>query len=88
MWWALSTSRSSKSTSSAAHPSLVREIQPATGQPDGGAQPGGWLRFNTQTQVIAVGVESGDEWKMLRHLGVHAGPGPWFAEPQRLIMPA
>ena len=25
---------------------------------------------------------------MLRHLGVHAGQGPWFAEPQRLIMPA
>lgn len=31
--------------------------------------------------------ESADEWKMLRHLGVHAGQGPWFAEPERLVMP-
>ncbi|MGY6039190.1 EAL domain-containing protein [Aeromonas sp. AE23HZ002T15] len=65
------------------HPSLVREIhlrqvnQMAVRSLVGGCA-------NTQTRVIAVGVESGDEWKMLRHLGVHAGQGPWFAEPQRL----
>ena len=69
------------------HPSLVREIhlrqvnQMAVRSLVGGCA-------NTQTRVIAVGVESGDEWKMLRHLGVHAGQGPWFAEPQRLVMPA
>ncbi|WP_434665182.1 EAL domain-containing protein [Aeromonas sp. NJAU223] len=65
------------------HPSLVREIhlrqvnQMAVRSLVGGCA-------NTQTRVIAVGVESGDEWKMLRHLGVHAGQGPWFAEPSRL----
>ena len=53
---------------------------PAPGQPDGGTQSGGGCA-NTQARVIAVGVESGDEWKMLRHLGVHAGQGPWFADP-------
>ncbi len=56
-----------------------------SGQPDGGAQSGGGCA-NTCTRVLAVGVESGDEWKMLRHLGVHAGQGPWFAEPQRLVL--
>lgn len=67
------------------HPSLVREIhrrqvnQMAVRSLVGGCA-------NTQTRVIAVGVESGDEWKMLRHLGVHAGQGPWFAEPQQLAM--
>lgn len=68
------------------HPSLVREIhlrqvnQMAVRSLVGGCA-------NTQARVIAVGVESGDEWKMLRHLGVHAGQGPWFAEPERLVMP-
>ncbi|HDX8366352.1 RNase E specificity factor CsrD [Aeromonas dhakensis] len=67
------------------HPSLVREIhtrqvnQMAVRSLVGGCA-------NTRTRVIAVGVESGDEWKMLRHLGVHAGQGPWFAEPQRLVL--
>jgi RNase E specificity factor CsrD len=67
------------------HPSLVREIhsrqvnQMAVRSLVGGCA-------NTQTRVIAVGVESGDEWKMLRHLGVHAGQGPWFAEPTWLVM--
>ena len=67
------------------HPSLVREIhrrqvnQMAVRSLVGGCA-------NTQTRVIAVGVESGDEWKMLRHLGVHAGQGPWFAEPERLVI--
>ncbi|MGN5139055.1 EAL domain-containing protein [Aeromonas sp. 164P] len=62
------------------HPSLVREIharqvnQMAVRSLVGGCA-------NTRTRVLAVGVESGDEWKMLRHLGVHAGQGPWFAEP-------
>jgi hypothetical protein len=32
-------------------------------------------------------LESGDEWKMLRHLGVHAGQGPWFADPEPLNLP-
>ncbi|MGL5215213.1 MAG: RNase E specificity factor CsrD [Aeromonas hydrophila] len=67
------------------HPSLVREIhtrqvnQMAVRSLVGGCA-------NTRTRVIAVGVESGDEWKMLRHLGVHAGQGPWFAEPERLVL--
>ena len=67
------------------HPSLVREIharqvnQMAVRSLVGGCA-------NTRTRVLAVGVESGDEWKMLRHLGVHAGQGPWFAEPQRLVL--
>lgn len=67
------------------HPSLVREIhlrqvnQMAVRSLVGGCA-------NTQTRVIAVGVETGDEWKMLRHLGVHAGQGPWFAEPRQLVM--
>ena len=39
---------------------------------------------NTQARVIAVGVESGEEWHCLRHLGVHAGQGQWFAEPAPL----
>ncbi|MBL0651951.1 EAL domain-containing protein [Aeromonas caviae] len=68
------------------HPSLVREIhlrqvnQMAVRSLVGGCA-------NTQTRVIAVGVESGDEWKMLRHLGVHAGQGPWFADPEPLNLP-
>ena len=41
----------------------------------------------TQTRVIAVGVESGDEWKMLRHLRGARGAGPWFAEPEPFTMP-
>ncbi|WP_421203309.1 EAL domain-containing protein [Aeromonas sp. 602658] len=67
------------------HPSLVREIharqvnQMAVRSLVGGCA-------NTRTRVLAVGVESGDEWKMLRHLGVHAGQGPWFAEPRRLVL--
>lgn len=67
------------------HPSLVREIQSRqVNQMAVRSLVGGCA--NTQTRVIAVGVESGDEWKMLRHLGVHAGQGPWFAEPQRLLI--
>ncbi|MFM4961523.1 EAL domain-containing protein, partial [Aeromonas caviae] len=68
------------------HPSLVREIhlrqvnQMAVRSLVGGCA-------NTQARVIAVGVESGDEWKMLRHLGVHAGQGPWFADPEPLNLP-
>ena len=67
------------------HPSLVREIhlrqvnQMAVRSLVGGCA-------NTSTRVLAVGVESSDEWKMLRHLGVHAGQGPWFAPPQRLVI--
>lgn len=67
------------------HPSLVREIharqvnQMAVRSLVGGCA-------NTRTRVLAVGVESSDEWKMLRHLGVHAGQGPWFAPPRQLIM--
>ena len=69
-----------------AGPSLVREIhtrqvnQMAVRSLVGGCA-------NTQTRVIAVGVESGDEWKMLRHLGVRAGQGPWFADPEPLNLP-
>ncbi|MGL4249510.1 MAG: EAL domain-containing protein [Aeromonas sp.] len=67
------------------HPSLVREIharqvnQMAVRSLVGGCA-------NTHTRVVAVGVESGEEWKMLRHLGVHAGQGPWFAPPERLVL--
>ncbi|MGL5304567.1 MAG: EAL domain-containing protein [Aeromonas sp.] len=67
------------------HPSLVREIhlrqvnQMAVRSLVGGCA-------NTPTRVLAVGVESGEEWKMLRHLGVHAGQGPWFALPERLVI--
>ncbi|PJG58172.1 EAL domain-containing protein [Aeromonas cavernicola] len=67
------------------HPSLVREIharqvnQMAVRSLVGGCA-------NTPTRVLAVGVESGNEWKMLRHLGVHAGQGPWFAAPESVEM--
>lgn len=65
------------------HTSLVRDIhlrqvnQMAVRSLIGGCA-------NTQARVIAVGVESGEEWHCLRHLGVHAGQGPWFAEPAPL----
>jgi len=67
------------------HPGLVRDIhlrqvnQMAVRSLVGGCA-------NTTTRVLAVGVESHDEWKTLRHLGVHAGQGGWFGEPEPLLM--
>lgn len=66
------------------HPSLVRDIhlrqvnQMAVRSLIGGCA-------NTQARVVAVGVESPQEWQCLRHLGVHAGQGSWFAEPEPLL---
>ena len=68
------------------HPSLVREIQSRqVNQMAVRSLVGGCA--NTQARVIAVGVESQEEWKMLRHLGVYGGQGPWFSEPERLPLP-
>lgn len=68
------------------HPSLVRDIhlrqvnQMAVRSLIGGCA-------NTHTRVLAVGVESAEEWHCLRHLGVHAGQGIWFAGPAPMVIP-
>ncbi|MFG0832671.1 EAL domain-containing protein [Aeromonas bivalvium] len=68
------------------HPSLVREIQSRqVNQMAVRSLVGGCA--NTQARVIAVGVESQEEWKMLRHLGVYGGQGPWFSEPEPMARP-
>lgn len=41
----------------------------------------------TQTQVIAMGVESAAEWHCLSQLGINAGQGYFFACPERLAQP-
>ncbi|OEE79543.1 RNase E specificity factor CsrD [Vibrio ordalii] len=39
----------------------------------------------TQTQVIAVGVETEQEWQTLKNLGIHGGQGRLFEEEQPLL---
>ena len=59
------------------HPSLVRDIQHRPlNQMAVRSLVGGCA--NSQTQVIAVGVESEAEWRVLQSLGVVAGQGHWF----------
>jgi RNase E specificity factor CsrD len=59
------------------HPSLVRDIQHRPlNQMAVRSLVGGCA--NSQTQVIAVGVESEMEWKVLQSLGVVGGQGHWF----------
>lgn len=41
----------------------------------------------SETKVIAVGVESEDEWLTLKSLGVHGGQGRLFA-PEKQLIPA
>ncbi len=40
---------------------------------------------NTRTQVIALGVETEEEWKALRSLGVNGGQGYLFGRPKSLL---
>ena len=59
------------------HPSLVRDIQHRPlNQMAVRSLVGGCA--NGPTQVIAVGVESEGEWRMLESLGVVGGQGFWF----------
>lgn len=59
------------------HPSLVRDIQHRPlNQMAVRSLVGGCM--NGQTLVIAIGVQSEDEWRVLQSLGVTGGQGFWF----------
>ncbi len=64
------------------HPSLVRDI---AGKPVNQMAVRSLIgnSVGTRARVIAVGVESADEWECLHQLGVYAGQGYFFSHPER-----
>ncbi|WP_417617774.1 EAL domain-containing protein [Oceanisphaera sp.] len=68
------------------HSSLVRDInRKPTNQMAVRSLIGNCV--GSQTQVIAMGVETADEWQCLSQLGIHSGQGYFFACPERLAPP-
>ena len=66
------------------HPSLVRHIEHnPLNQMAVRSLVGSCV--NTRTQVIALGVETEEEWKALRSLGVNGGQGYLFGRPKSLL---
>lgn len=66
------------------HPSLVRQIQQnPLNQMAVRSLVGSCV--NTKTQVIALGVETEEEWKALRSLGINGGQGYLFGRPKSLL---
>ena len=63
------------------HPGLVRDIN-IRGTNQTALQSLMASCINSPTKVIAVGIENNDEWKCLLKLGIFAGQGPYFSEPQ------
>tara|TARA_R110001592_G_scaffold245588_10_gene507045 strand:- start:313 stop:2319 length:2007 start_codon:yes stop_codon:yes gene_type:complete len=44
--------------------------------------------LNSHTKVIAVGVESEQEWRCLLQLGIYAAQGAFFSKPQPMTLPS
>lgn len=61
------------------HPSLVRELSGR--QVNRLAISSLLASANGKAQVVAVGVETAQDWRILQRLGVSAGQGLWFAPP-------
>lgn len=64
------------------HPSLVRDL--AQRQVNRLAISSLLASAEGKAKVVAVGVESEQDWQILQRLGVSAGQGAWFQSPQPL----
>ncbi|MFM2486692.1 EAL domain-containing protein [Celerinatantimonas yamalensis] len=64
------------------HPSLVRDL--ARRQVNRLAISSLLASAEGKAQVVAVGVESAQDWRVLQRLGVTAGQGSWFMPPYQL----
>jgi len=67
------------------HPSLVRDLQlRPVNQLALRSLMGGCA--NSATRLVAVGVETEEEWRMLKQLGVDAAQGFYFSEPRNISL--